>query len=95
MNSTSMKEVVEVRLGGYHATFDADNLATLKDVGSPDDYSSQALLDLFDLVTDLCCGIDPPGPQYCLQYLKHLKNLRLLLNELHKINVTEEKGGER
>lgn len=95
VNNAAIKQVVEVNLGGYRATFTADNLAILEQLKHPNHYGMKAIQDLADLATDLCCGVEAPGPSYCLQYLKELRELRVLFEEIRKINVVEPKGGER
>lgn len=94
-NSTMMKQVAEVRLGGYRVALDAEKLATLEGLGEPDCPHVNHIQELTDFVMDLCCGIEAPAKEHCVKYLAHLRSLRMLMEQLRQVNVTREKGGEQ
>lgn len=89
MNTTTMKEVAEVKIGAYRVTLDEEKLALLCD-----DYRRELrqIQEMTDWLLELCCGVTPDDSD-CLKYMKYLKNLRGAFDYMRSIGV-EKEGGE-
>ncbi|MBR6318817.1 MAG: hypothetical protein IKR50_00050 [Prevotella sp.] len=94
MNSTMMKQVAEVRLGGFSVTLDWEKLGLLHGLGNQDSREIRQIHEMTDWLLDLCCD-GAPSEGDCLKYMKYLKNLRGAFECLQRLGVKEEEGGER
>lgn len=92
MNSTSMKQVAEVKLGDFSVTLDWEKLGVLHGLGNPDGREIRQIQEMTDWLLDLCCE-GAASEADCLKYMKYLKNLRGAFESLQRLGVKEEKGG--
>ena len=92
MNGANLKQVADVRLGGFSVTLDREKLGVLYGLGNRDGEIRQ-IQEITDWLLELCCGVTPDDGD-CLKYMKYLKNLRGAFEYLRGLGVTKEKGGE-
>lgn len=91
-NSTTIKEVADVKIGRYKATLDEESLSIIHTLSnSPKEL--QQIQEMTDWLLELCCD-HVPDDQECLKYMKYLKNIRGAFEYLQSIDVKME-GGER
>lgn len=91
MNTTTMKEVAEVKIGAYRVTLDEGKLALLRDLCDSGRELRQ-IQEMTDWLLELCCGVTADDGD-CLKYMKYLKNLRGAFDYMRSIGV-EKEGGE-
>ena len=93
-DSTTMKQVAEVRLGGFHVVLDEEKMGILDSLCNDNERELCQIQEITDWLLDLCCQVTPSEGD-CLKYMKYLKNLRGVFEYLQRLGVTKEKGGGR
>ena len=86
------KQVIEVSIGGYRMTMDAEKMAIIHNLGNRNSRELRQIQEMTDWLLDLCCD-DTHNDEDCLKYLKYLKNLRGAFEYLFELGVTVETGG--
>lgn len=86
------KQVIEVSIGGYRMTMDAEKMAIIHNLGNRNSREFRQIQEMTDWLLDLCCD-ETQNDEDCLKYLKYLKNLRGAFEYLCELGVTVETGG--
>ena len=86
------KQVIEISIGGYHMTMDAEKMSIIDGLSNGNSREFRQIQEMTDWLLDLCCDCSP-SDEDCLKYLKYLKNLRGAFEYLRSLGVTKEEGG--
>ena len=80
------KQVIEVSIGGYRMTVDAEKMAIIDALSNGNAREFRQIQEMTDWLLDLCCKCTP-SDEDCL------KNLRGAFEYLRSLGVTKEEGG--
>lgn len=90
MSSTSVKQMVEVKIGSYSMMIDEEKMGILESTCNGSSREYQQIQEMTDWLIDMCCS-EAIGDAVAMKYIKYLKNIRGVFDYLKSIEVTKEK----